>query len=176
MEQSRSEAGGLQEFVRARGPALSRFAYLLTGSHDRAQDLVQAALVKVVPRWSKIADGDPEAYLRRVIYNERTSIWRRRRYTETALEGVPEPVDPTDGAHHTELRLVLQRALAQLHPRQRAAVVLRFYEDLTEAQTAEVMGISVGTVKSQTHRALRRLREIAPDLRVFTELREEVAV
>ena len=142
-----------EEYVAARRGALLRTAFLLTGHHEDAEDLVQVALVKVVPRWSRIAD-DPEPYVRKVLVHESVSRWRRRRWREVHTDAVPEtPVDDP-GAD----RLALRDALAHLAPRQRAVIVLRYYEDLTEVETARVLGISVGTVKSQARDALARLR------------------
>lgn len=161
---------GLREFVVARGAALSRTAYLLTGDLQLAEDLLQHALVKTAVHWRRVvAGGNPEGYVRRVMVNERTSRWRRRRYVEAGDSvvgdelggGVPGPGDEAEAAVR---RVVVRRALATLPDRQRAVVVLRFFEDLTEAQTAELMGVSVGTVKSQTHDALKRLRALAPGL------------
>ena len=155
-----------EEYVAARRGALLRTAYLLTGHREDAEDLVQVALVKVVPRWSRIA-SDPEPYVRRVLVNESISRWRRRRWREVSTDDLPDgpvggPVDgPVDGPGAD--RVALQRALARLAPRQRAVVVLRYYEDLTEAETARVLGISVGTVKSQARDALARLRADAAD-------------
>ncbi|MDW5328462.1 SigE family RNA polymerase sigma factor [Plantactinospora sp. KLBMP9567] len=157
---------GFREFVEARLVRLSRVAYLLTGRHHDAEDLLQAALVKVAARWRRVAaTGDPEAYVRRVMYNERILSWRRwRRQVVQPAEGVPE-VGPTgDAADGVVSRLVLERALARLTWRQRAVLVLRFFEDLSVAETAAVLGCSIGTVKSQTSHALGRLRTLAPEL------------
>jgi RNA polymerase sigma-70 factor (sigma-E family) len=151
-------------FVRARTPALSRVAYLLTGDHHLAEDLVQQTLLRVVPRWSRVvAAGDPEAYVRRVLYHEHVSRWRRvRRRVDVPVEPREQPsADHSDGV---VAAVAVQRALARLAPGQRAVLVLRFFEDLTEAQTAEVLDIRVGTVKSQVRDALARLRALAPDL------------
>ncbi len=158
---------GFSEFVVARGAALSRSAYLLTGDHQLAEDLVQAALARAAPHWHRIATGNPEAYVRRVMLNERTSWWRRRRYAvEVPISAeVLAVVDAAHAEDHTDLlvrRAALISALAQLPARQRAVIVLRFYEDLTEAQAAEAMGCSIGTVKSQTNAALAKLRALAP--------------
>lgn len=156
---------GLREFVIARGPALSRTAYLLTGDHALAEDLLQQALVKTAAHWRRVVEGgNPEGYVRRVMVNERTSRWRRRRYVEVSDAVAGDPAGPGDEAEAAVRRVGLRRALAALPPRQRAVIVLRFFEDLSEAQTAGVMGCSVGTVKSQTHDALNRLRALAPDL------------
>jgi RNA polymerase sigma-70 factor (sigma-E family) len=157
-----SDQAGFEAFVAARRPALLRTAYLLTGSHADAEDLVQAALVKAVPHWRRIADR-PEPYLRQVLARESVSRWRRRRWRETARATLPERA--ADGPDLAQ-RETLRRALAALAPRQRAVVVLRYYEDLTERETAAVLGIAVGTVKSQAREALARLRELVPDLEI----------
>src|SRR6266508_6549493 len=161
---------GLREFVVARGPALSRTAYLLTGDHHLAEDLLQHALVKTAAHWRRVVvGGNPEGYVRRVMINERTSRWRRRRYVEVRGLAADEVLaaglasGSGDEAEAAVRRVGLRRALSALPARQRAAVVLRFFEDLTEAQTAELLGVSVGTVKSQTHDALKRLRALAPN-------------
>ena len=153
------EADDFAEFVAARSGALLRTAYLLTGDHHEAEDLVQTALIKVVPRWGRLRE--PEPYVRRVLVNESISRWRRRRWRETS---VPEVHDRTITGHDVDEQLVLRQALARLAPRQRAVVVLRYFDDLTEAQTAGVLGISLGTVKSQSRDALARLRVLVPDL------------
>jgi RNA polymerase sigma-70 factor (sigma-E family) len=151
---------GFEEFVAARRQALLRTAYLLTGSHEDAEDLVQVALVKAVPHWSRIADH-PEPYVRRILARESVSRWRRRRWREVATEVLPDR--PVHTGDHDD-RLALGQALATLAPRQRAVIVLRYFEDLTERQTAEALGIGVGTVKSHTRDALARLRERLPGL------------
>jgi RNA polymerase sigma-70 factor (sigma-E family) len=166
---------GFREFVLARRSALSRTAYLLTGDHAVAEDLLQASLVRTAEHWHRIAGGDPEAYLRRVMVNERTSRWRGRRYaveiptsTESlatlATSAGPGRSSDADTADAVVRRSTLVAALAQLPPRQRAVIVLRFFDDLSEAQTADVLGCAIGTVKSQTHLALARLRALAPTL------------
>jgi len=147
-----------EEYVAARRGALLRTAYLLTGSREDAEDLVQVALIKAVPHWKRIAD-QPEPYVRKILARESVSRWRRRRWREVPSDDLPET--PVDGP--AEDRVELQRALARLAPRQRAVIVLRYYEDLTEAETARVLGISVGTVKSQARDALARLRLDALD-------------
>ncbi|MDF1606321.1 SigE family RNA polymerase sigma factor [Nocardioides sp. YIM 152315] len=148
-----------EEYVAARRGALLRTAYLLTGNAHDAEDLVQTALLNVVPRWGQIA-ANPEPYLRTVLARESVNRWRRRRWREIHTDRLPEA--PTEGPGAD--RVALGAALARLAPRQRAVVVLRYYEDLTERETAQVLGISVGTVKSQTHHALARLRTLVPDL------------
>ncbi len=155
---------GFREFVLARGPALSRAAYLLTGNRSSAEELVQAALVKAALRWRRVIEaGNPEAYVRRIIVNEHISWWRRFGRRELAYPDPPgRPLaDPSDHADH---RLDFAVALARLPKRQRAVIVLRYYHDLSEADTAEALRCSVGTVKSQTHAALAKLRSLLPDL------------
>jgi RNA polymerase sigma-70 factor (sigma-E family) len=154
-------------FVVARQPALLRAAYLLTGDRHAAEDLVQTALAEAAYRWAKLADGQPEAYVRRVIYTRFCSGVRRRKVlVEASVADAPDRPGP-DVTESVEQRVGLERALAVLAPRQRACVVLRFYEDRSEAETAAVLGCSLGTVKSQTHDALKRLRTMAPELSGF---------
>jgi RNA polymerase sigma-70 factor (sigma-E family) len=144
-------------FVQEALPALLRFGHVLTGDPLRAEDLVQAALVSTYARWGRAEVVQPHAYVRRAMVNAYTSWWRRSR-RETALPpgwDVPAP-DPPDGAERDR---TLQ-ALRALPPRQRAVVVLRWYEDLSEAEIAEALGCSRGTVKSQSSRALRTLRRL----------------
>ena len=148
-------------FVVASVPALSRTAYLLTGDHHLAEDLVQTALFNAAQAWHRI-QGDPEPYVRRILYSENVSRWRRRRHlVERRLEAYDDrPAAMCD----VDLRLALQQALAQLTTKQRTVLVLRYFEDLTEVETARTLGIGVGTVKSQTRQALARLRAVAPHL------------
>jgi RNA polymerase sigma-70 factor (sigma-E family) len=142
-------------FARARTAGLLRFGYVLTGDRDRAADLVQDALERALLAWPRIINrDDPEAYVRRIMVNRHVSIWRRTRRERLVAETPDttfEPTDPHDAWLWSEL--------ATLPARQRAVLVLRFYEDLGAAQTAEVLGCSVGTVKSTTSRGLARLRE-----------------
>jgi RNA polymerase sigma-70 factor (sigma-E family) len=146
-----------EEFVASRGRDLWRTAWLLTGDSHKAEDLVQATLAKCWSRWPSIVrDGSAEAYVRRAMVNTYTDWWRRRWNGERPTEVLPEAVARFDGS--ADARRDTLVALAGLPRGQRAVIVLRFYEDLTEAQTAEVLGISVGTVKSQTSRALSALR------------------
>ena len=159
-------------FVAARGHALIRTAYLLTGDQHLAEDLVQTALERAVQRWSTIRDvGAAEQYVRRTMYRENISLWRRRRLTELPTQVVPEPrheppgADPADRAAD---RMVLRDALMRLGPKQRTVLVLRYFEDLTEQQTADLLGISVGTVKSQSHKALAAMRSVCRDLAPVT--------
>jgi len=150
-------------FVRAHQHRLMRSAYLICGDHHLAEDLLQGALVKLALRWRQVREGDPAAFLRTVVYRDAVSWWRRRR--RERLTSAPPAVSGPDGADDTSTRLVLVDALRRLTPRQRAVLVLRFLDDLTEARTAEVLGVTVGTVKSQTNAALKRLRELAPELK-----------
>jgi RNA polymerase sigma-70 factor (sigma-E family) len=154
-----ADRAGFEEYVVARRGALLRTAYLLTGDHDEAEDLVQVTLVKCVPHWPKIA-ASPEAYVRKVLARESVTRWRRRRWREVSG---PLPEGMSAGTDSDE-KVALQAALSRLSPRQRAVVVLRYYDDLTEADTARALGISVGTVKSHARDALARLRELVPDL------------
>lgn len=147
-------------FVVARTPALSRTAYLLTGDAHLAEDLVQTALFKAARAWDRI-QGHPEPYVRRILYTQNVSWWRsRRQVPETALQEYDGPAPAAD----TDLRLTLEQALARLTTRQRTVLVLRYFEDLTEVQTADVLGIGAGTVKSIARQALGRLRVLAPEL------------
>ncbi|MFC5728714.1 MULTISPECIES: SigE family RNA polymerase sigma factor [Nocardioides] len=142
--------------------ALLRSAVLLTGDRHRAEDLVQEALAKVALRWRRLRDGNPEAYARQVIVRDNISWWRKRRH-EMVTDRSPQVAVP-DPSSASDRRMLLDAALASLTPRQRAVVVLRYYDDLTARATADVLGVSVGTIKSQTHLALARLREAAPEL------------
>ncbi|GAA1393568.1 SigE family RNA polymerase sigma factor [Catellatospora coxensis] len=135
---------GFHDFVVARGGALSRTAYLLTGEHHAAEDLVQTALARAAARWRQILEqGEPEAYVRRIMINERITWWRRRPARPVAQ--VPDRPGP-DEPHQILDRISLGQALDTLTPRQRTVVVLRFYEDMSEADTAAAMGCSIGTV------------------------------
>jgi len=147
------------DFVAARGPALHRTAVLLTHQEQAAEDLVQIALAKAWQSWSRI-DGNHEAYVRAIMVNEFASGWRRRWRGELPTADLPElPRGNDDGdGDAVSTRQQLMAALATLPARQRAVVVLRFFHDYTEAATAEAMGTGVGTVKSQTFKALAALR------------------
>lgn len=155
---------GFEEFVAARYRALVRTAYLLTGSREDAEDLVQTAFVRCVPAWGRI-NGDPEPYVRTVLVRENVSRWRRRRWREVSTDQVPE--HGTESSSAGTERVTLEDALGQLPPRQRAAVVLRHVEDRSERETAALMGCSLGTVKSQTHAGLARLRVLLAEEHVI---------
>ena len=167
-----SKAAGMEvphadyvEFVRARSHALLRSAYLLTGDQQLAEDLVQEALARTHVAWSRLRQsGNVEAYARKVMYHAQVSVWRRRRVIEVLPTTVPEPADGHDVAEDAVRRLTVERALRTLSPRQRAVVVLRYFEDRTEAEAAELLGVSVGTVRTQLDRALARLRQVVPEL------------
>ncbi|MBV9292030.1 MAG: SigE family RNA polymerase sigma factor [Frankiales bacterium] len=145
------------DFVAARGQALQRTAYLLTGDWAAAEDLLQSALARAYPRWERIERDNPEAYLRRILVNTWSSWWRRKWRGERPTEELPESTGP-DPYVDADRRDAVRQALARLPHKQRAVVVLRFHEDMTETQVAELLGISVGTVKSQTAKALGKLR------------------
>ena len=143
-------------FVTARSDALVRTAYLLTGSWQSAEDLLQVALAKSWRAWPRLSD-QPEAYVRKVLLNTYLS-WRRRRWhDEQPVAELPDRPAPDDVSSAAD-RAVLWDALRRLPPRQRAVVVLRYFEDRSEAETAELLGVSIGTVKSQHSKALAALR------------------
>jgi RNA polymerase sigma-70 factor (sigma-E family) len=144
-------------FVAARSGALIRVAYLLAGDQNAAEDLLQTALTKEAARWSRIHTA-PEAYVRQVMYREQVSWWRRRaRHRETTMAELPDrPAAVPDISAETQLSVRL--AVRALPPGKRAVLVLRYFEDLPEAQVASILVCSVGTVRSQTHKALVQLR------------------
>ncbi|WDZ85999.1 SigE family RNA polymerase sigma factor [Micromonospora cathayae] len=148
-------------FVNERGDALLRVAYALAGNQHAAEDLLQNALAKAYTRWSRIR-GDAEPYVRRILYHDQVSGWRRRRrQPEVPMADPPER--PAGHDHReTDLRLLLRDALRELPPRQRAVLTLRYLEDLSVEQTAELLGCRVGTVASQASRALVKLRQLVP--------------
>jgi RNA polymerase sigma-70 factor (sigma-E family) len=155
------EPVGFGQFVAARSPALLRCAWLLTGDEALAEDLVQTVLARVWPRWDRIyrTDTSAEAYVRKMMVTTYATWMRRKWRAERPTERVPEHPVPADNYAEVDDREEVRRALAVLPPRQRAVIVLRYYEDLTEMQTAGVLGCSVGTVKSQTSKALAKLRQ-----------------
>jgi RNA polymerase sigma-70 factor (sigma-E family) len=149
-------AAQFSSFVNSRGPALQRTAYLLTGDWALAEDLLQTALAKSYLAWNRIRHDDPEGYVRKVLANTQATWWRRKWRGETPTAELPDRTLHVQGADD---RMALADALARLPRRQRAVIVLRFHEDLTETAVASALGISVGTVKSQCAKALARLRE-----------------
>lgn len=143
------------DFVVARGNALWRAAWLLTGDAALAEDLVQSALAKSYRAWNRVGPQGFEAYVRRVVFTTYLGWRKRRSFHEHPTERLPEQPDPPPDV---EQRRDLVAALGDLTKGQRAVIVLRYLEDLTEQQTADVLGVSVGTVKSQASRALTALR------------------
>lgn len=153
------EPVGFREFVEARSRDLLRSAWLISGDWHTAEDLVQAALAKTWPRWDRLTRADrPELYVRRVMLTTYLS-WRKRKWSgEIPTAQLPEPTGP-QGAD-SDVRQALVTALRGLPPRQRAVVVLRYLDDLTEADTAHALGCSVGTVKTHASRAMASLRRV----------------
>lgn len=149
-----TSAESFDAFVLARSRRLLRTAYLLTQDHALAEDLVQTALAKAWFSWTRIEGGDPEPYVRKIMVNTFATWWRRRWNGEHPTDELPEVAVPAESSERTDVWQALQR----LPRRQRAVVVLRFYEDLSEAETARVLGCSAGTVKSQTSKAFAKLR------------------
>ncbi len=148
-----------RRFVAARWAALQRYAYLLTGDQQTAEDVVQMALEKCWRRWRQIRSDSPEAYVRAAVANTAASRRRRRRVPESSLDDVRYAlIAPGDHAEAHALRSELWPALADLPPRRRAVVVLRVWEDRSVAETAQVLGISAGAVKSQLSKAMTQLR------------------
>src|SRR5680860_100334 len=147
-------------YMAARQPSLLRTAYLLTGDRNSAEDLVQTALAKLYLSWDKVQKRDlVDGYVRAIMVNENNSLWRRAwKRKEISTDEVPETGAVTDHHDHGE-KSALWEFVQTLPRRQRAVIVLRFYEDLSEGETAEILGISVGTVKSQASRALASMRE-----------------
>lgn len=168
MKAEHEQAFGL--FVAARSRHLLQTAYLLTGDRHRAEDLLQTALTRAYLRWDRISSDDPEGYVRRILANAHIDWWRRKPWREQPTDVLPEAAVP-DASDAVEVRDAVLTALATLPRRQRAVVVLRYYEDLSEAEIAETLGCSAGTVKSAASRAIARLRD-DPGLRAQ---REEIA-
>jgi RNA polymerase sigma-70 factor (sigma-E family) len=158
--QARADDLAFRDYVSTRGRALLRTAYLLTGNLADAEDLVQAALAKTYQAWDRIEDrGALDGYVRRAMVNTHISWWRRRRLQEFPTDELPDrPVDDHAGDSDSDLQETLRRAIDRLPHRMRAAVVLRYYEDMTEAEVAERLGVSLGTVKSTVSRAVAKLR------------------
>jgi RNA polymerase sigma-70 factor (sigma-E family) len=147
-------------FVRDHGERHLRVAVLLTGDWHAAEDLVQASLIKLYQAWPRVdlTGGDPDAYLRRVIVNTYRSWWRARWRRETPAAELPERPAGDDAADRRALASLIRQALGELPRRQRAVVVLRYLEDLPEAEVASLLGCSAGSVKTHAHRGLRALR------------------
>jgi RNA polymerase sigma-70 factor (sigma-E family) len=154
---------GFEEFVAAAGPRLVRVAWLLTGDTHLAEDLVQTALAKVWPKWHRIKDEHPEAYVRKTLVTTHNSWWRRRWRGELPHGEMPDRAAAGPDAYAgVELESLLGTAVRALPVRQRAVVVLRFFEDLSVEETAELLGCTPGTVKSQSAKAMRTLRAALP--------------
>jgi RNA polymerase sigma-70 factor (sigma-E family) len=154
-------------YLQARQARLLRTAYLLTGDQHQAEDLLQTSLAKLYLAWDKVRDrGSVDGYVRRIMVNENNSLWRRgwkkREYpTDLTAPGATDTT-PVHDRYDEGLGAAVWQAVQTLPRKARAVVVLRYYEQLTEAEVADVLGISVGTVKSQTSRALATLRERTP--------------
>lgn len=159
------------EFMAARWGSLYRTAYLLTGDRHEAEDLLQTALANTYVAWPRIRAREAvDAYVRRAMVNQAGRVWRKRNRA-TLTDDVPDPGHDGGLAGYAE-SATLWRAVTELPPRMRAVLVLRYYEDLTEAETAATLGCSVGAVKSQSHHALKRLRSvIGGTLHDFEEIR-----
>ena len=150
-----------REFMRGRWPAMVRLAYGLTGDLGHAEDVAQAAFARAYASWARVAGtGDPDAYVRRIVINCNNSRFRKRRVAESLVDAVPELPGrrAADTADALSDSAALLKALRRLGPRQRAVIVLRFWMDMSEAETAAALHCSVGTVKSQASRALAALR------------------
>ena len=157
----------IREYVATRGPSLARAAYLLTGDRQAAEDLVQETYLVMVRQWRRINAKDRDPYVRRIMYSRFVDGWRRQH----GVVQYPTDADPSAGSTREAQpdlagpavdRIVLHEALMALTARQRALLVLRFFDDLTEVQTAHALGVSTSTVKSETRVALQRLRALAP--------------
>ncbi len=162
------------EFVAARQHALLRTAYLLTSDHHAAEDLVQTALAKAYLSWHKLREpAAADGYVRRIMVNENNSLWRRAwKRKEVATPSVPDAEAPADRHDHGE-KSALWEFVQTLPRKQRTVIVLRYYEDLSEAETAQILGISPGTVKSQASRALASMRARVHEQPVLSQDREE---
>ncbi|MEY9928834.1 RNA polymerase sigma-70 factor (sigma-E family) [Catenulispora sp. GP43] len=146
------------DFMVGRWPSLVRFAYGLTGDHGHAEDLAQAALAKALVAWPRVRRADdPDAYVRRILINLNLRRFRKRRVAENLGGDVPEAATG-DSTDRLDQRATLIPALMELPPGQRAVVILRYWDGLTETQAAAILGCSVGNVRSQASRALARLR------------------
>jgi RNA polymerase sigma-70 factor (sigma-E family) len=147
-----------RDYVTGRGPALLRTAFLLTGNQADAEDLLQAALAKTYRAWGRINDQAAiDAYVKRAMVNTQISWWRRRRVEEYPTDDLPDRV-VADHALASDLQDTVRRALDRLPARMRTAVVLRYYEDMSEPEIASALGVSLGTVKSTVSRAVAKLR------------------
>ncbi len=171
----RRDPRAFADFVAARSGALHRAAYLMVGDEQLAQDLLQEALTKTYVAWPRLRDlGAAEAYTRKAITTTAISWFRRKRWSEKPTDSLPEG-QAAGHDHSVAQREWVWRALLDLPVRQRAAIVLRYYEDLTEAQTAQAMGCAVGTVKSQVSSGLTKLRaQLGDDVELLPARQIEV--
>ena len=161
------------EFVEARSAALFRTAMALTGHRQQAEDLLQTALAATYRRWRQVRLEEPDAYVRKVMYRQQISWWRRLAYRREVSTGdLPETAD-TDHTGRVDLRLALHEALNQLAPKHRAVLVLRYLEDLPDAEIADILGCQQVTVRTQVARALHRLRQTCPELGSMTATLQE---
>ncbi|WP_210587599.1 SigE family RNA polymerase sigma factor [Streptomyces sp. GESEQ-35] len=162
-----------REFVANRSSALLKTAVLLSGGDRHAgEDLLQNALIKAAGRWHRI--DEPEAYVRQILYRQQVSRWRLKwPRRELSVAEPPESGSGPDTLSAAELRVVMRAALSRLTACQRTVLVLRYFEDLPEADVARLVGCSVGTVRSTTHRSLARLRTLAPELAALGEAEAE---
>jgi RNA polymerase sigma-70 factor (sigma-E family) len=158
---NRADEDDFRSFVAARSPALLWFAHVLTGDRGAAEDVVQTALAKTALGWSRVRRKDnPEGYVRRAIVNTHLNAMRRRPWREQPREYIHEDAEVRGPERELDDRDAMWKALAELPPRQRAVLVLRYYEDLSESDIADVLGCSRGTVKSQAAKGLMHLRRI----------------
>jgi RNA polymerase sigma-70 factor (sigma-E family) len=168
-------------WVHARAASLARSALLLAGDVQLAEDMVQETLTRVAQRWTRLVRrGDPDAYAHRVLHHVAIDAWRRRERRPREVGSTALTFDERRAMGESvevsvDRRLLMREALGRLTVKQRAVLILRYYEDFTEHQTAEVLGCSPNTVKSQARHALVRLRELAPDLLGDLDGRSEVA-
>lgn len=159
MRDAESREAEFAEFMVGRWPWLVRLAYALTGDWGHAEDLAQTAFAKALVSWPRLRRADdPDAYLRRILLNANHSRFRKRRVPETGAAPEEQAMTVSDGTAELDQRSVLVAALMELPPRQRAVVALRYWDGLTETQTAAILGCSAGTVRSQASRALAKLR------------------
>ena len=173
-DRGRTRDEEFEAYMQARQPSLLRTAYLLTGDQHTAEDLVQTALAKLYLAWDRVHDrGVMDGYVRRILVNEHNSLWRRAwKRREVSTDTIPDHQSVVD-SHDDGRSAALWEFVQTLPRKQRAVVVLRYYEDLSEAETADILGISVGTVKSQASRALAGLRARVHDNPVLAKDREE---
>lgn len=162
------------DFVRANSAALFRTGYLMTGDYQRAEDLLQTTLVRVYQRWERVeVMQHPVGYARKVLMNQAASLWRRRWTREVPTLLFDEPTWG-GGVENVTDRAQVWEAVLKLPTRQRAVLVLRYYEDLTETEIAETLRMAPGTVKSHAHAALRRLEKLLSDPTPAPSAGEEV--